>query len=230
MQSDFVFHDGAYLRKEVLVTMAKNAGSFLLAEHYINSLLVHAILYKLPDIIDDVNEIREHYHVPPYPDLKAALASSTEKSKQENGLPSLEEQARDIYIHLNDKAQRMLLKDCLQLLIIEHPNMFQQKSHWMGVYHVVHDRLDGNLSKTDFYDFALDITPEDWPENLRIIPSTFSNYGRYVKYEDRQEAYYDMNDCPWQPLCDTLWDIIKNRLLTENRRKADGKLTEKLVV
>jgi hypothetical protein len=106
--------------------MAKNAGSFLLAEHYINSLLVHAILYKLPDIIDDVNEIREHYHVPPYPDLKAALASSTEKSQPENGLPSLEEQARDIYIHLNDKAQRMLLKDCLQLLIIEHPNMFQQ--------------------------------------------------------------------------------------------------------
>ena len=84
MQSDFVFHDGAYLRKEVLVTMAKNAGSFLLAEHYINSLLVHAILYKLPDIIDDVNEIREHYHVPPYPDLKAALASSTEKSQPEN--------------------------------------------------------------------------------------------------------------------------------------------------
>ena len=79
MQSDFVFHDGAYLRKEVLVTMAKNAGSYLLAEHYISSLLVHAILYKLPDIIDDVNEIREHYHVPPYPDLKAALASSTEK-------------------------------------------------------------------------------------------------------------------------------------------------------
>ena len=45
-----------------------------------------------------------------------------------------------------------------------------------------------------------------------------------MKYEDRQEAYYDMNDCPWQPLCDTLWDITKNRLLMENRRKAEGKL------
>jgi hypothetical protein len=219
MLDDFVFHDGAYLNKEVLVDMAKRAGSFIFAEHYINSLLLHALVYKQDNIIDDVNKIREHYQVAPYPNMQAIVASNSKRHQSKNGLPSLDEQAREHYIRLDAKARRMLLKECLQLLRKKHPDLFQLKTQWMGVYMVVHDRLERTISKTGFYVFAQEITPEDWPEELKISQSTFNNFGRYVKYADRHEAYFDMNENPWKMLCDTLWNITRNRLLTENRRK-----------
>ena len=86
----------------------------------------------------------------------------------------------------------------------------------MGLYLVIRDRLEDNLSQTDFFSFAQEITPDNWPEGLRISKGTFNTFSRYVKSaDDRYETYYDMKENPWKELCDAFWSIIKKRLLME---------------
>jgi len=42
---------------------------------------------------------------------------------------------------------------------------------------------------------------------------TMSNFARCVDYEDRFEAYYDMEANPWKELCDVYWNILKGQIL-----------------
>jgi hypothetical protein len=51
---------------------------------------------------------------------------------------------------------------------------------------------------------------------LQIGERTLSNFGRCVAYEDRLEAYYDMEQNPWSELCDTYWNILMQQILTQN--------------
>ena len=59
------------------------------------------------------------------------------------------------------------------------------------------------------------MTPEDWPEALRIGEHTAKNFSRQLAAEDRMEAYYDMESNPQEKLCDKLWEIIIQAVLTE---------------
>ena len=81
---------------------------------------------------------------------------------------------------------------------------------------VVRDRLVGeSLKQTGFFNFANEITPEDWPVRLRIGENTSKNFGREIDADDRGEAYYDMKQNPQKELCDTFWEIVKSMILTE---------------
>ena len=68
---------------------------------------------------------------------------------------------------------------------------------------------------SNFYDYACAITPEDWPEALRIGEHTAKNFSRQLAAEDRTEAYYDMEQNPQAKLCDKLWEIVIQAVLTE---------------
>ena len=66
----------------------------------------------------------------------------------------------------------------------------------------------------DFIDYANEIMPADWPLKLKMSLNTYKNFGREIDFNDKGEAYYDMEKCPQKEVCDTLWDIIKQMILT----------------
>ena len=72
--------------------------------------------------------------------------------------------------------------------------------------------------------------PADWPDYLRINKSTLSTMSRYIKAEDRELAYYEMEDNPFDELCNEFWMILSEQILTSIWRakvKTDEKLTKK---
>ena len=62
-EKQYVWHDGVRISDEQLVTLAKNAGCYALAEHYLCSLLAHGTMHGLTYYINKVNEVRAHYGV-----------------------------------------------------------------------------------------------------------------------------------------------------------------------
>ena len=124
--------------------------------------------------------------------------------------------ARNVYKKLAKEDRTKVLRAALSALRVENVGLFRNKLCWIGVYFVVRDRLDGKINQTDFYDFALSFTPDDWPDELRIGSTTFSNLTRKVNYEDRSEAYYDMDNNPWNELCEKYWALVLNGLLTKD--------------
>ena len=64
---DVVWHDGVRMKDETLVGMAKKAGSYALAEHYLVTLMAHGLMYGFYDYIDLVNEVRAYYRVEKIP-------------------------------------------------------------------------------------------------------------------------------------------------------------------
>ena len=127
-----------------------------------------------------------------------------------------EVRARNVYKKLAKEDRTKVLRAALSALRVENVGLFRNKLCWIGVYFVVRDRLDGKINQTDFYDFAVSFTPDDWPDELRIGSTTFSNLARKVNYEDRSEAYYDMDNNPWDELCEKYWALVLNGLLTKD--------------
>ena len=78
---------------------------------------------------------------------------------------------------------------------------------------MIRDRLC-MMNRKDFIEFANICTPADWDDNIRIGETTMSNIGRYISYEDRDEAYYDMKNNPFEDLCDTFWSILIHEIMT----------------
>ena len=209
--SEYVCLDGVYVREEQVVKMAKNAGSFTVAEHYLCALLAHGLMYGKTEIINNVNEVRELYQVLPF------AKPENQGPRDEYGrsrMESVEIKVRKIYGQMTSEQQKNVLRSCLQLLRAQ-TDMFCHKNDWLSVMLVVRDRLDGNINQSNFYDYACAITPEDWPEALRIGEHTAKNFSRQLAAEDRMEAYYDMEENPQAKLCDKLWDIIIQAVLTE---------------
>ena len=202
----YIWHDGVRIREDQLISMAKQAGSYAIAEHYICSLLAHGAMYGLAYMIDKVNEIRSHYKV---------MSIPVDKVESEGNTRNSSDVARKIYQRLKRDERKLLIRDCLAILIKDYGKLFRSKNHWIGIYLVVKDRVNGSLSMTDFTDYVLKITPACWPEDLRIGQRTLSNYSRCVEYEDRFEAYYDMDNNPWEELCNTFWEILKQQILKE---------------
>jgi hypothetical protein len=110
----------------------------------------------------------------------------------------------------------MLLKDSLRALINNNKDIFASKVHWLGVYLVIHDRLDGAINRTSFVKLADAIKPEEWAEDLAIGENTMTNFAHYVDYNDRKEAYYDMENNPWETLCSSFWNVLRQVILTRS--------------
>jgi len=209
----YIWHDGVRIREDQLVSMAMSAGTYALAEHYVCSLLAHGVMHGIGDYINKVNEIRELYHVPLIPVPKEMCESSPRKTETDS-------MARKKFQNMKQNEREIVVGDSLYLLTLEHNKLFRSKNDWLGIYLVVKDRVDGRMSRSVFTELAKSATPSWWPTELQISDRTLSNFARCVAYEDRFEAYYDMENNPWEELCDTFWNILKHEILT-------GKSTQK---
>lgn len=202
----YIWHDGVRIREDQLISMAKHAGSYALAEHYVCSLLAHGATYGLAYIIDKVNEIREQYQVGAIPKPNVDMDSTVPKSECTD--------VRKLYMMMEPDERREVIKTSLEVLIDNHQDVFRTKNDWIGIYLVIRDRVNGKLSMADFYKNAHNVMDDCWPKHLMIGSRTMSNFSRCVLYEDRDEAYYDMESNPWEVLCATFWNILKGHILT----------------
>jgi hypothetical protein len=105
-----------------------------------------------------------------------------------------------------------LIKASLGSLRANNPELFKFKNQWQGIYLVVHDRLDGGLSQTDFMTMAKDAIPDGWPARLAISESVFKNMRRDFPIDDPDEAYYEMDFNPHRTLCDAFWEVVKQMI------------------
>ncbi len=175
------------------------------------ALLAHGLMYGKVEIIDRVNEVREQCQVLPFKKPEHQVARDEYgRSRME----SVELKVRKAYCQMTEQRRHEVMKQCLQLLRMQS-DLFSKKNDWLGVMLVARDRLDGNINQSNFYEYACAITPEDWPEALRIGEHTAKNFSRQLAAEDRMEAYYDMENNPQEKLCDKLWEIIIQAVLTE---------------
>lgn len=209
-EKEYVWHDGVRISDEQLVSMARNAGSYALAEHYLCSLLAHGTMYGLTYYIEKVNEVRAQYGVMPIPTPKQADEEGCDNNR--NTRHSLEDQARMKYRAMSIEGRVALFRDCLMILRVNYPKLFRFKNQWQGVYLVVRDRLDNGLSQSDFLSFAKSAIPKDWPERLWINENVIKNFSRDMQYDDDDEAYYEMDYNPFGVLCDTFWEILKQQI------------------
>lgn len=209
-EKEYVWHDGVRISDEQLISMARNAGSYALAEHYLTSLLAHGTMYGLTYYINKVNEVRAHYGVMPIPTPKQTDEEGCDNNR--NTRHSLEDQARMKYRAMSMESRVALFRDCLMILRVNYPKLFRFKNQWQGVYLVVRDRLDNGLSQSDFLSFAKSAIPKDWPARLWINENVIKNFSRDMQYDDDDEAYYEMDYNPFGLLCDTFWEILKQQI------------------
>ena len=209
-EKEYVWHDGVRISDEQLISMARNAGSYALAEHYLCSLLAHGTMYGLTYYINKVNEVRAQYGVMPIPTPKQA--DDHEWNNSRHTRQSLDDQARMKYRAMSIESRVALFRDCLMILRVNYPKLFRFKNQWQGVYLVVRDRLDNGLSQSDFLTFARSAIPKGWPARLWINENVIKNFSRDMQFDDDDEAYYEMDYNPFSLLCDTFWEILKQHI------------------
>ena len=204
--------DGATVSEKLLETMAINAERFDVAEHYLLAYYRQIVIENgLAQHVELENRVRAHYHKSAVRVPESCAASNGKKhydnDREQNEL------SRKMYQAMNKNDRKTLIKSSLVALITNHRQLFTSKNHWIGLYLVIKDRVDGGLSKLEFTNAVLGIKIDCWPDELKISERTLSNFARCVEYEDRFEAYYDMESNPWEELCEVYWTILKNQIL-----------------
>ena len=207
----YIWHDGATIPENLLMTMAKTAGTYEGAKPYLFSLLAHGVMHGISDYIYKVNEIRELCGVEPIP-VPENMDDMMNARKGYKKSP--EDLAREKYKQMNDTMKYALLKTALGEIADKRLELIKKKAVWIGVYHVVHDRLDGSIVKNTFYTTAKAIEPDNWPVKFRISEDTMSNYAHHISYNDSMEAYFDMDENPFKELCDAFWEVLSRMILT----------------
>ena len=209
---DYVYLDGMWLQDKQLLKLAMNVGSLPGAEHYLCALLFDAVIKGKREVLLEVNKVRENYGAKPIPlgdeDLK-----NDKELRGKSRVSVADEQARKLFLKMTDVEKFEVLRESFGALLSDF-HLFIYNRHWLGIYMVVRDRLLADLSQVDFIDMANDISPEDFPGDLRMTFSTKKNFGREIDEDDRGEVYYKMKHNPQRLLCDTFWDIVKMTLLT----------------
>ena len=80
-------------------------------------------------------------------------------------------------------AQNEILKKCVGMMLMEKDMqgnpLFANKQDWIVIFLVVKSRLQKRITQKEFESFAVKITPEDFPESLRISSSTISNISHW---------------------------------------------------
>ena len=208
-EKEYVWHDGIRINDAQLVTLAMNAGSYHVAEHYLLSLLAHGVMHHLPDYINKVNQVREFYGVAPIPAPKNNFTEDAKPKKCDMGA-----KVRRLYLKMTASEHEELLSQCLLVMMANYPNLFKFKNQWQGIYLVMRDRLDYGLSQMDFLAMAAKATPAGWPKRLQISESVIKNFSHAIKMMHADEAYYEMTDNPQRELCDIFWEVLMQQLLT----------------
>ena len=158
-EKEYVWLDGMLLKEEHLVKLAMNVGNYAQAEHYLFALLAHGVVYGKHELLEKVNEVREYYGVPKIPD--AGNEVSRGGGRQGN---SMDDKARAAFRKMEVEERRNILRSSLSLLRNNH-HLFTYARHWLGVFLVIRDRLEGEaLKMKDFIDYANTIMPADWPD------------------------------------------------------------------
>jgi hypothetical protein len=153
-----------------------------------------------------VNEVREFYGVPKIP------VGNQESTFARSRAESLDDKARMLFKKMPIDKRREILKEALRRLRTQF-HLFIYSKHWQGVFSVIRDRLEGDaLKQNAFIAYASDITPEDWPDSLKIRQNTIKNFARDTDSSEKGEAYYDRDYNPQQEICDTFWDILKEAI------------------
>ncbi len=213
-ENEYVFLDGQYLRKDQLLTLALNAPSYGFAEHYLFGLLAFGVINGKRDVIDEVNEVRQHFGVKPIP-LADDINDDDDFSVSTERETESDIEARRRFQRMTHEEKCEVLRMSMDSLLTEY-HLFNYKCHWYAIFVVVRDRLVGNsLKQTDFLTLADAITPEVLPARLKISMGTLKNFSREVNEEDREEVYYRMKRNPQKQLCDAFWEIVKKTILTE---------------
>lgn len=196
------------MEEEKLLKMAKKAGNPSVAEHYMCAYLANAVLTGNSKAIKHLNEIRKLYG------CEAIPGTEEDGSQEKKAADNATVLARKKYKSMSDNQKGELMRESLKYLIACHRGLFKSKLAWNGIYLVVKDRIDESVSRREFMERVKKSTPDDWPEELRIGETTLGNFSHYVEYSDRVEAYYDMENNPWEELCNTFWEILKMKILT----------------
>lgn len=137
----------------------------------------------------------------------------------------IDEEARQKFEALNLDKQKELLRKGMALLAKERNSqgkqLFSQKQYWISIYLVLSQRLYLNFTQKEFYNYALEITPEEFQANIRIGSSTMGNQSNY---ELPSQPYYEWTSMQlkgdilvtrFHTVCERFWEIIK-QLLYEN--------------
>ena len=211
----YIWHDGVRIREDQLISMAMHARGYEEAKGYVMSLMAHGLTFGIRTYIYKVNKILEHHNVAAFPIPECLYEELEEGFKPKNAKKSSDDDAaRKMYMMMSIEERKQIVGRSLELLMNNHQDQFNSKNDWIGIYLVIRDRVDGSLSMSGFYAKALDLVKNWWPDSLMIGCHTMGNFSRCVDYEDRQEAYYDMENNPWKELCDTYWPILKQQILT----------------
>ena len=201
---DCVWHDGIRMKDETLVGMAMKAGSYALAEHYLVTLMAHGLMYGFYDYIDLVNEVRAYYRVEKIPVPKQTAQQTVAPMPKKKFYDDL----RIRYQNMTMPEREGLLQEALKCLMVNHPDLFRKKYHWLGIYLVVRDRLDYGLTQCGFLVMACHATPALWPEKLKLTENVFKNMNKVFEADDFENAYFEMEYNPMASLCDTFWDVL----------------------
>lgn len=211
-KKDFLYCDGMWLRKDQLLRLAMNAGSYHFAEHYLFALLFDATIKGRREALTEVNSVREHYHLESLP-LSGDIEDDG-KVQNCQSVTAADKESVKRFNQLTEEAKLDILHRSLKRLYDEH--LFTQTRHWLAIFLVVKDRLyDKHLKQTTFLNLANKMTPADWPEGLRMDKNTSKNFGRELGKADRSVAYYTMKSSPQRELCNSFWAIIKEMILTQ---------------
>ena len=205
---DLLCLDGIWMNKGQLLKMAMKAGSYAFAEHYLFALLFDAFQNVRREVLKEINEVRQHYHVEP-------LSLSDDFGNVGNEKDSAaDKEAVKLFGKLSHEKKIETLTYSLLKLYDEH--QFTQTRHWLAIYLVVRDRFyNGSLKQTAFRKLASDMALGDLPESLRMDKNTTKNFGREICDAEREKAYYLMKHNPQVDLCDAFWGIIKETILTQ---------------
>ena len=211
--SELMYLDGMWLRREQLMQLALNVGSYALAEHYLCALLADAVVRGRREAIVEVNKVRERYGVRAIPLADGELED--EGRRLHSMQTAADQEARRLFTKMDREHRIGVLRRSLSRLLGDH-HLFTYARHWLAIFMVVRDRLVGeSLNQLSFIDLALEISPDNLPEKLKMHKNTTKNFGREISEADRGEVYYRMKRNPQKELCDTFWNIIKETILTE---------------
>ena len=124
---------------------------------------------------------------------------------------------KDFFRKTSD-AQNKILKKSVDMMLMENDMqgnpLFTKKQDWIGIYLVVKAHIEKRITQKDFYPYALKITPDDFPENLRISSGTISNISHFglpdLPYFMWMEKQLSQNHdaARINTLCERFWRLV----------------------
>ena len=126
----------------------------------------------------------------------------------------------------NIEERRKLLRSSLSLLRTNH-HLFIYARHWLGVFLVVRDRLEGDsLKMKDFIGYANDIMPLDWPMTLKMGLNTYKNFGREIDYNDKGEAEWPGIAVDYTAKTQFLFKISKGIFSSRDTKRVNASIAD----